>query len=404
MVYEFKFPDVGEGITEGVIVKWLIKKGDTVKEDQKICEIETDKAIVDIPCPKKGTITRLTHKVGDTINVGEILVIIDDGSDNKPKDKKPAKEKKAKKKKRYTGSVIGVVSDEVTIIPSETQTKKSTNSVSSKSVKATFKVRKLAKKLGVDLSNIKGSGPNGRIVEEDLKKTPSSPTSSTAKGKKIELKGLRKKISENMMKSHMNTVPVTNFYDVDVTNLWNIREKEKLVAKKKGVKLTLLSYVVKILVDTLENHPYINSSLDGNNIVLKDKYNIGIAVDTPEGLIVPNLKDANKKELYEIAKQIVDFATRAQNRKLKIDEIQNGTFTITNLGSIGVKYFTPVINYPESAILGMGKIEDKLSVDNENIVLKKVLPLSLTYDHRLIDGATASRFMKELIEKLNNYK
>jgi pyruvate dehydrogenase E2 component (dihydrolipoamide acetyltransferase) len=403
MVYEFKFPDVGEGITEGVIVKWLIKKGDTVKEDQKICEIETDKAIVDIPCPKKGIITRLTHKVGDTINVGEILVIIDDGSNSKPKEKKTDKKKAHKKKERYTGSVIGVVSDEVTIIPSETESNKVTTS-SSKSIKATFKVRKLAKKIGIDLSKIKGSGPGGRIVENDLKKAPKASSNSISKGKKIELKGLRKKISENMMTSHMNTVPVTNFYDVDVTNLWNIREKEKLVAKKKNVKLTLLSYVVKILVDTLKNHPFINSSLEGDNIILKDNYNVGIAVDTPVGLIVPNIKDTDKKNLYDIAKRIVDLATRAQNRKLKIDEIQNGTFTITNLGSIGVKYFTPVINYPESGILGMGRMEDKLVVENENIVLKKILPLSLTYDHRLIDGATASRFMKELIEKLNNYK
>ena len=403
MVYEFKFPDVGEGITEGVIVKWLIKKGDSVKEDQKICEIETDKAIVDIPCPKKGVITRLTHKVGDTINVGEILVIIDDGTGSKQKTKKPLKEKKPKKKERYTGSVIGVVSDEVTIIPSETQSKK-VKTAKSKSIKATFKVRKLAKKMGVDLSTINGSGPGGRIVESDLKQTSNAVSGSAVKGKEVELKGLRKKISENMMTSHQNTVPVTNFYDVDVTNLWNLRQKEKITAKKKGVKLTLLSYVVKILVDTLKNHPYLNASLVDSNIVFKDKYNVGIAVDTPNGLIVPNIINANKKDLYTIAKEIVDLATRAQNRKLKIDEMQNGTFTITNLGSIGVKYFTPVINYPESAILGMGRLEDKLVVENEDIVLQKVLPLSLTYDHRLIDGATASRFMKEMIEKISNYK
>lgn len=391
MVTEFKFPDVGEGITEGTIVKWKIKQGDSVKADQAIVEIETDKAIVDIPSPKAGIILNTYHKEGETIKVGEVLAVI--GKKGEKIKKKIADKKSVKKKEEhYTGSVIGVLSDEVTELPSVHDEKVEESKV--KRTHVTLRVRKLAKKLNVNIDAIMTSG---RITENDIKQA----AKGSIKGESVELKGLRKITAEHMVESFKNTVPVTNFYDLDVTNLWNKRQIEKIVAQKKGIKLTFMAYIVEALTATLKNHPYMNSSLVGNNLILKKEYNIGFAVDSGEGLIVPVIKNADKKKLYDLAKEIVDLAKKAQTRKVTLDELKGGTFTISNLGSIGVKYFTPVINYPESAILGLGKIEDQIGTNGEDIILKKVIPLSLTYDHKIIDGATASRFMNDFMEKLS---
>jgi pyruvate dehydrogenase E2 component (dihydrolipoamide acetyltransferase) len=413
MALNFKFPDVGEGITEGTIVTWKKKVGDSVKTDEPIAEVETDKAIVDITSPRDGVILNVNHKVGETINVGEILAVIGDKGEDidskkseskkEVKKEKSSKPKEAKKAAKYTGSVVGFMDEKETVIASveKTSIKKSSN----KKIKATLRIRKLAKEKGIDLSTITGTGNKGRITEDDLKSGNKNSKQTTAvMGDKVPLKGLRKVISDNMEKSFRNTVPVTNFYDVNITSLWNLREKEKIIAKKKGVKLTFLAYILKSLADTLKDHPYLNSSLVGNEIILKKFYNLGVAVDTDDGLVVPVINDIDKKELYSIANDIVDLATRAKTRQLKVNEMKNSTFTVTNLGSIGVKYFTPIINYPESAILGLGKIEDRITTDGENIVLQKILPLSLTYDHKIVDGAVASRFMIDFIKKLEEGK
>lgn len=395
---KFKFPDVGEGITEGVIVKWKVKQGDKVKADQPIADIETDKAIVDIPVPKAGIIKQIFHKVGETIKVGEVLVEIDTGDLKQTETKK---EKKAEKPKsgKYTSSVVGFLDDKEELLPDRKEVK---SSISSKHIRATPKIRRLAKQLGIDLETIKGTGHQGRITEDDLKsgKTKSVSSKSAGKFEKIPIKGLRKAISKTLTQANTIEVPVTNFYDCDVTKLWDLRKKEKVKAEKKGVKLTFLPYIIQAVLSGMKDYPIINSAIEDEDIVVKKFFNIGIAVATDDGLIVPNIKDANKKSLYELATSITELADKARKRTLTLDEMKNGTFTITNLGSIGVKYFTPMLNYPEAAILGLGKIEEKAVVENGKIVVKRILPLSITFDHRSIDGATASMFMLKVIEKI----
>ncbi|MBT3721239.1 2-oxo acid dehydrogenase subunit E2 [archaeon] len=413
---KFKFPDVGEGITEGVIVKWKIKVGDKVKADQPIADVETDKAIVEIPVPKAGIIAKIFHKQGETINVGEVLVEIDTGEisetkvsddalkskqvSDKVKETPKVKEIKQASGKRYTSSVVGFLDDKEETIPSQTKRiEKSTE----KRIRATPRIRRLAKKLGVDLSTIKGTGHGGRIIEEDLSGIKTKSKKPIGKIQVIPLKGIRKTISQTLTKANTIEVPVTNFYDCDVTSLWDVRNKEKVKAQKKGVKLTFLPYIIKAVLESMKEYPIINSSIENDEIIIKNYFNIGIAVATTDGLIVPNIKDADKKSLYDLAKQIVDLAKKAQNRTLKLEEMKDGTFTITNLGSIGVKYFTPMLNYPEAAILGLGKIEERAIVENGKIVIKKILPLSITYDHRSVDGATASKFMLSVMKSLESY-
>ena len=193
---------------------------------------------------------------------------------------------------------------------------------------------------------------------------------------------------------------VTNFHDADVTKLWDLRNKEKKTAEKKGIKLTFLPYIIEAVVDALKKHPIVNASLDGEEIVFKKYYNIGIAVDTDDGLIVPVLKNSDKKDKLGIAKELSEISENARNRKLAIEDLRGGSFSITNLGSIGVKYFTPVLNYPESGILGVGRIVEKARFEGKKVVAKKILPLSFTYDHRIVDGAVAARFMLDVIKKL----
>ena len=408
---DFKFPDVGEGITEGVIVKWHVKKGDKVKADQVLAEIETDKAIVDIPSPKAGIISKITHKKGETIKVGEVLVVIDDGSGktSEPSSKKTSKKKKSKKTpkktkkkskkvvKKYTSSVIGHLDENVREIPSVSSSKTVEKSV--QRIRATPHVRRLAREQGVDITAIKGTGHEGRVTEEDIKRAKKRPVVAHGKSQKIKLQGMRKAIAKNMVDAHNTTVAVTNMYDCDVTGLWDVRKKEKVKAEKKGIKLTFLPYIMQTVVEALKKHPMINASLDHEEILLKKYYNIGVAVDTEDGLVVPVVKDADKKSLLDIAKELMRLSKKARARKLSLKEMQEGSFTITNLGSIGVKYFTPIINYPEVAILGLGRIEDKYNGKE----MRKSLPLSLSYDHRLIDGAAASRFMLDVMKRLESF-
>lgn len=401
-MFEFKFPDVGEGITEGTIVKWKVKEGDNVKSDQVVAEIETDKAVVEVPCPKSGKITKLNHKEGEIIKVGEVLVVIDDGVASS--DKLEKSEKSEKPKEPYTGSVVGFLEEAKGVSVKKEEVHKEAKD----KVKATLKIRKMAQDLGIDLESVEGSGPDGRIVEADLMKSQgkaapknAASTSPTIAGTDaVDLKGIKKTIADAMMRSISSTAQVTNFYDLDATELWEKRNKEKAKAEKKGIKLTFLAYLVKGVADKLKEHPLINSSVEGDKLVKKPFYNIGIAVDTDSGLMVPVIKDADKKALFDIAKEIIDLAEKAKARTIKADEMKNGTFTISNLGSVGVKYFTPILNYPESAILGLGSIEDVPKVIDGKVVIRKVMPLSFTYDHRIIDGATASRFMIDLMKSL----
>ena len=408
MVFEFKFPDVGEGITEGEIVKWLIKEGDKVKQDQVIAEIETDKAIVQIPSPKEGTILRIHFNEGDTIKVGETLVTIGESGEK-------AEIKKEEKSKSF--GVMGVLEEAKEDV--EIPIKKEIKTEKIEGILATPAVRSLAKSLNVDLATINGTGPSGRITKEDVESSKKgvkveefNKVSSIKVTKKydlygyverVPLKGIRKATAKLMDESHIKAAHVMHSDLIDITHLYEIREKEKVKAAKKNTKLTYLPFIIKALIAALKEHPFLNASLDENTneIILKKYYNIGIAVDTEDGLLVPVIKVADSKKILDLAKEIENLATKAKSRTIDLMDLRGGTFTITNVGSIGGLFFAPIINYPEAAILGLGRIYDAPLVVNGKVQIRKVLPISISFDHRILDGAEAARFanrIKELLE------
>tara|TARA_Y100000310_G_scaffold270988_1_gene285177 strand:- start:61853 stop:63082 length:1230 start_codon:yes stop_codon:yes gene_type:complete len=397
MAFEFKFPDVGEGITEGTIVKWKVKQGDKVNSDQILAEVETDKAIVEIPSPKKGTILKLNHKEGDTINVGEVLAVIGEKGEKVSK-----KALKKEDKKPYTGSVVGFLEE----APEEEEVSKlkKADAKAGKSIIAAPKARKLAKELNVSLENISGTGPGGRITEDDVKKSSSGKPAAKVTKKydlfgyvdRVPLKGIRKITAQKMREAVSNAALVTHHDHVDVTTLSDLRKIEKEKAAKKGVHLTYLPFILRATIKSLKKHPFVASSVEGDEIIIKKYYNIGVAIDTPDGLIVPVVKGADQKKLYDLANEINTYVEKVKKRKIDLMDLKGGVFTITNIGVIGSTYFTPIVNYPETCILGTGRIEKKVAVRDDKIVIRKIMPISFTYDHRVLDGAEAARFMNDL--------
>ena len=412
MAFEFKFPDVGEGITEGTIVKWKVKENDDVKADQILAEVETDKAVVEIPSPRKGTILKLYHKEGEVINVGEVLAVI-----GKKREKIP------EKAEHYTGSVVGFLPEAKEEEKRPAQKKRPVSMPGEEKIRAAPIVRKFAKMLDVDLSVVKGTGPGERITEQDVKnaaqiKKPEQiktiAKSTFKKTKKydlfgyidhVPLKGIRKITAEKMIEAVRNAALVTNHDHVDVTLLSELKKNEKEKAAKKKVHLTYLPFIIKATIRVLKKHPFVASSVEGDEIIVKKYYNIGVAIDTPDGLIVPVIKGVDQKKLYDLANEINNFVEKAKTRKIDLMDLKGGVFTITNIGVIGSTYFTPIVNYPETCILGTGRIEEQPRVIDGNIVIRKIMPISFTYDHRVLDGAEAARFMndlKDILEKPNS--
>ena len=420
MPYEFKFPDVGEGIHEGEIVKWVVKEGDKVKADAPLGEIETDKAIVEMPSPKSGTILKIHVQAGGIIKVGEIMVtILEEGESAEDGKKHLDQKSEAKSDAPYTGSVVGFVEEAKDVSPIYgAKPQAMQNAQASTGAMATPAVRNLAKQLNVDLNAIKGTGPGGRITIEDIQKSAGTApkkeeaTTESPGFKKVrkydffgyvdrvQLKGIKKATANKMAESIFTAAQLTNMHEADVTEIWAFREKEKLNYEKEGIKLTLMPYIVKAVAASLMTHHYLNASLEGEEIVLKKYYNIGVAVDSDDGLVVPVVKGAQNKDVKTIAQDIQKMANDVQTRKVNMMDMKGGTFTISNLGSVGVGFFTPIINYPESAILGVGRMTEKPVVRKGKIEIRKILPLSLTYDHRIVDGAQAARFALELVKRL----
>ena len=394
MAFEFRLPDIGEGIAEAEIVEWLVKEGDEVKADQVILKIETDKAVADIPIPVSGKILKLNYSKGDTVNVGAVLCVIGDSGEKinqskKVESKTELKQERVVERKEvaYEGKVIAAPA-----------------------------VRKAASDKGIDLSTVKGSGSQGQIIMSDLDRsgftevtkiveTP-RPAGITAVRKydmfgyveRVPVKGIRKVIAQNMIKSLAQSAQVTAMEDIDVSKLWDLRQKEKEHFAIEGVKLTFMPFVIRAIVKALQKHSKVNSSLEGDNIVLKKYYNIGIAVQTDQGLMVPVLKIVERKNIAEIAKEIEALAERCRNRTIDTMDLKGSTFTITNYGSVGGTYATPIINPGEAAILGTGRIFDRAVLDEKTGKVKnvKILPISLTFDHQILDGAEASEFIETL--------
>ncbi len=412
MAREFKFPDIGEGITEGEIVRWLVKEGDQVQEDQTLAEMETDKAVVEVPSPYSGIILKRHFKEKDLVKVGEVLVTIgQEGEELSPP--LPAEAAGGEPKARETTeaaeerapAVVGQIREERAEI---------------REILATPRLRRLALELGVDLHRVRGSGPEGRITEEDVRRASDAAT-APARDKKppvkvkskydfygtlerIPMRGVRRATARKMAESVSKAAHVTHFDEVDVTRLSELKQRQQQKATSLGIKLTFLPYVVKAVVEALKKHPMLNAALDDeeDEIILKQYYNIGIAVDVPDGLIVPVIKLADQKSLFDLAKEIRTLAEAARNRTLDLADLKGGTFSITNVGMLGGEYATPIINYPESAILATMKIADRVRVAEGEIRIVKTLPLCLSFDHRVIDGAEAARFTNDLIDLLEN--
>jgi pyruvate dehydrogenase E2 component (dihydrolipoamide acetyltransferase) len=410
MAYEFKFPDIGEGLTEGEIVRWLVKEGDEVKEGQPLVEVETDKALAEIPSPRTGVILKILAKEKEIVKVGQVIVVF--GEKGEALAAPPPKPKSV--------GVVGELEEAPEEAPSVVaKAEPVRTALVSEHALATPAVRALAKELGVDINKVQGTGPEGRVLEKDIrqfaesKEKPAEPEKKIAKVKKydlygyvdrIPLRGVRRSIAKAMVKSKYTAPHVTAMDEADVTMLWKIREKEKKAAEKKGIKLTILPFIIKAVIAGLSEHPYLNASLDDENeeIVLKKYFNIGFATDTPEGLMVPVVKNAKDKSILQLAEELTRLATKARDRTIDLADLKGGTFTISNYGALGGIYATPIINYPEVAILGVGKIKDTPVVRNGKLVVRKILSLSLSFDHRVVDGGEGARFLNTVIAHLED--
>jgi len=511
MPHEFKFPDVGEGVTEGKLINWLVEEGEEIEEDQSIAEVETDKAVVEVPSPRSGTVLKLHAEEGETIKVGNVIATIGEAGEEAslaPSGEAKDTEELEEEEPAEHGSGASVVGEletpeseeaQATEEPAEPEPKTAKADTggqeggSSGDVLATPAVRKYAEKKDVDLVNVEGTGSQGHITKDDIDRflekgggeteqpqaeegkvlaTPSTrkfarvnnvdinqvrgtgpagrvtredvqrymehedkgaeetgqverePAGTTEAGRmdvrktslsdydfeqygdveREEISGVRSAITDRMVESKYTTPHVTSTADAVVSELWDIREKEKKHAEERGVHLTFLPFIANAVISGLKEYPLMNASFDEEKgeIIKKKYYNIGIAVATDHGLMVPVIKNADDKSILEMAEEMNELAQRAREREISLQEMKGGTFTLTNYGSIGGDYGTPIVNFPEVGILGLGRINDKpVAVDGE-VTVEKVLPLSLSFDHRIVDGAYAARFLMHVKDHLED--
>ena len=420
MRYIFNFPDIGEGLDEGTIIEWYVDKGQEIKSGQSLVKMETDKVVADIPSPKTGIIVGRFGNVGETIHVGVPLVEIEiEGIYGQ---EAVAEAKISVKQEPLEGGSTGVVGTmEVAgsnaFLPASNEgfTKLKTDEIIFRKVLATPVARAMAKELNIDINKVTGTGPGGRVTKSDIQNFKAnvvsadllSSNSSLVSDELFTYEPLsqrRKTIAKNMLNSKHNAAHLAVFEALEISDLIWIREKYKKVYSEKNVKLTFLPFILKATVNALKQHRQLNSQMDpeNNRMIYKNFYNIGIAVDTPEGLVVPVIKEADKLTIFQIAQKITELSEKAKERKLTLDEMKDGTFTLTNYGSVGGIFGTPVINYPQVGILGIGRILKTPVVKDDKIVIGNVLPLSLTVDHRIVDGGEASRFVNRIMENLKD--
>lgn len=458
---EFKFPDTGEGVTEGKFLEWKVEEGDEVEEDQIVGEAETDKAVVEIPAPADGKVKDLKASPGDRVEVGDAIMELDTvetenqketdtekesgqekASDSEkieespeteerkeasteeseeseegssvssgdvlalPKVRKLAEEKGVDLASIKTGERI--TEEEVLEAVEEASSPSSESSNTSGDVSASPSVRRLAREKDIDLEKVDGSGKGGKITREDVlnfesgeASTESSNRTVTGETERVNLSGVQKQVADRMTESRFTAPHVTHIEKADVTKLSEIRRNEK---DDVDPHLTYLPFIMKALVPALKNYPELNAELDDENdeIILKNFYCFNIAVDTDRGLLVPKMKNVDRKSILELADEIEEKAEEARNGDLSPDEMSTGSFSISNIGAIGGEAFTPIINYPQTAILGIGRISESAEVVDGEVEPRMTVKLSLSYDHRVIDGATAARFMNEVVENLEN--
>jgi pyruvate dehydrogenase E2 component (dihydrolipoamide acetyltransferase) len=426
---DVKLPNLGEGADSGTVVGILVKPGAQVKKGQNIIELETGKAVAPIPSPVAGTVASIRVKEGDKISVGAVLLSVDEAAGGTstatagaaaPAEKKQSA-KPAARKQQPEPEPESEDSDEAVETTDEQVVNE--NPVASPSL------RKVARELALDLRKIRGSESGGRIVWEDVRnyiarlerlaasKKPGRPGAPSAAAVeqvdfsqwgsvyKRPVTQLRKVIAQRMTESRQLIPEVTQFDEADVTALNDLRKKYAPAYEAKGARLTLTSFVLKAVASTLKKHPVFNTSFDeiANEIVFKEYFHLGLAVDTEAGLLVPVIRDADKKDLVQLSKDIADVAVKARDRKLGIDEMRGGTFTISNQGGIGGAHFTPIINRPEVAILGLGRSVLKPIVREGKIEARLMMPIAIAYDHRVIDGGAAARFTVDLVNAFQSF-
>jgi pyruvate dehydrogenase E2 component (dihydrolipoamide acetyltransferase) len=425
---DVRLPKLGENADGGSVVSILVKAGDPVTKGQTILELENEKAVAPIPSTATGVVGEVRVKEGDRLAVGQvILTVVESGAGAAaPAAAKPAPTKAAPAVKRVTAAVAPVVEE----VEEEAVEEAAAPADDAPAPAASPEIRRFARELGIDLRRVQGSENGGRIVMADLRayvqrliKLAAAPKASRAAVAaapapapveqidfskwggvtKKPMTSLRKTISRRMVEN-WNAIPhVTQFDEVDITDLMDLRKKFAPEFEKAGTRLTLTSFALKAVATALKKHPIFNSSIDevANDIVFKEYYHVGLAVDTEQGLLVPVIRDVDKKSLVQLSKDVQEVAEKARDRKVSLDDMKGGTFTISNQGGIGGAHFTPIVNKPEVAILGLGKGAFKAVVKDKKIEARLMMPIAISYDHRVIDGGTAARFTVDLIEAFN---
>ena len=399
MAYDVKLPDIGEGVAEGEIVRWLVRVGDGVKEDQPLVEVMTDKASVEIPSPRTGTIEAILVEEGAVVPVGTVLVSIAVAGGGAAASAPAA---------AHAAAGSTTTATKTAVAPAPAGAPAGGGSGAAVRIEATPAVRALAKELGVALESLAGTGASGRITADDVKAAAGGASAAakastpTADEKRVPLRGLRRKIAEHMRRSLTTAAQFTFVAECDFTAMVEHRAQHAAAAERAGIKLTYLAYVFRALPSVLKQFPLLNSSLDdaAGEIVLKQHCHLGLATNTEEGLTVPIVHDAERLGLFALAREIDRLATAAREHKLKLEELQGGTFTVTSTGAKGGVLATPILHHPQVAILGVHAVTKKPAVVNGQIVARDLGNLSLSLDHRVVDGAVGADFLYALIEKL----
>ncbi|MFO1477857.1 MAG: 2-oxo acid dehydrogenase subunit E2 [Verrucomicrobiota bacterium] len=421
---DVKLPRLGEGADSGTVVNIFVKEGDTVAKDQPILELENEKAVATIPAPAAGTVTRIHAKPGDKLSVGQKILTLSGSAE-------PAAKPAAAPAAKSRPAAPEPEPEPEAAAPEPEQEAAGDSPVSTAPPAASPAIRKLARDLGIDLARVRGSARGGRIELADVrayiqrlqklaaqfKSAPAPAAAARPAPESIDfskwgpvrpqpMSSLRQVIARRMLEN-WNAIPhVTQFDDADLGAILALRKKHLDAYAKKGSRLTVTAFVIRAVALTLKRHPVFNSSLDeaSQQIVFKDYVHLGIAVDTEAGLIVPVLRDADKKDLATLSRELEDLAVRARDRKVTADELKGGTFTISNQGGIGGAHFTPIVNRPEVAILGLGRARPMPVARDGKVEVRTLLPLALSYDHRVIDGGSAARFMVDLVQAIEGFE
>jgi pyruvate dehydrogenase E2 component (dihydrolipoamide acetyltransferase) len=423
---DVKLPKLGEGSDSGVVVGIFVNVGDTVAVDQPILELENEKAVASIPTTAAGVVEKIHVKNGDRVSVGQKLITLAGGGSAAP----AAAPKAKPATKKAAAKPAPEPEPEVEEVEESAEEGSEENPPHVAAPVASPSLRRMARELGIDLHKIHGSEAGGRITTQDVRnylaklaKAAAKPAPTAAAGApakaapqqidfsqfgpilKKPVSQLRKVIARRMGESWNQVARVTQFDDIEFTKLGELRKKYAAAYEAKGVKLTLTPFVLKAVAATLKAHPIFNSSLDevANEIIIKEYIHLGIAVDTDQGLMVPVIRDVDKKSLLDLAKELEALAAKARDRKISADEMKGGTFTISNQGAIGGAHFTPIVNLPEVAILGLGRGAMKAVVRDGQIVARLMTPVALSYDHRVIDGGSAARFTVDLVKAFENF-